>query len=273
MAKKSNGCMGCLTLCTMIIVSLLAYVELSFNWWQSLLVGFVSQVVVAGIVKTILGNHGRGRRHSKKERHPRELHAPINATPLIHALYEAANLLNEGFPIMRVSKDETPSSCPICSKWEGALINLSNEPLLEGATHSLRELMESGIFHEDCIHRLEYVSLDEYPPLLLRKLKGRVGNPGEFGHISVSDIRCFAKLNKDAIKREERKCAKRFLRVGVFTCSACSMEKPVEELFAIDGELNFCDEDFSLICEACERDANKKGKTFIRHPIYEKTRR
>lgn len=199
--KKQNGCVGGLTLFTFLIISGFAYFEWSFNWWQSILFGVVAQAMVAGAVNGAIAKAKKRNGTPYRERHPRKLNAPINASIVTHYLYEAANQLNDGFPLMRVSKDATPSSCPICSRWEGKLISLTNSPDFDGIAHSLRELLDSGIFHEDCIHRLEFVSIGEYPKDVFRKIRDRIGVPGAFGRMSVADIRALTAVSKTANKR------------------------------------------------------------------------
>lgn len=45
----------------------------------------------------------------------------------------------------------------------------------------LQEAREAGLFHPNCLHRLEYVSISEIPKSLWPKVKDKIGVPGAFG--------------------------------------------------------------------------------------------
>lgn len=63
----------------------------------------------------------------------------------------------------------------------GGLIDLTPGHQWEGRTYTLQKACEAGVFHPNCIHRLEYVSILEIPRSLWPKVKDKIGVPGAFG--------------------------------------------------------------------------------------------
>lgn len=90
------------------------------------------------------------------------------------------SMLASGFPIARISND-SGNDCGICAQWEGRLIDLSAGHQLGSGTYTLQEAREAGLFHPNCTHRLEYVSVSEIPDALWEKIKDKIGKPGAFG--------------------------------------------------------------------------------------------
>ncbi|MBR5592053.1 MAG: hypothetical protein IKW38_05945 [Kiritimatiellae bacterium] len=90
------------------------------------------------------------------------------------------SMLADGFPLARISND-TDHDCGVCSEWEGRLIDLSAGHQLGSGTYTLQEAREAGLFHPNCLHRLEYVSISEIPKSLWPKVKDKIGVPGAFG--------------------------------------------------------------------------------------------
>lgn len=90
------------------------------------------------------------------------------------------SMLSSGFPIARISND-SGNDCGICAQWEGRLIDLSAGHQLGSGTYTLQEAREAGLFHPNCTHRLEYVSVAEIPDALWEKVKDKIGKPGAFG--------------------------------------------------------------------------------------------
>ncbi len=90
------------------------------------------------------------------------------------------SMLASGFPVARISND-SGNDCGICAQWEGRLIDLSAGHQLGSGTYTLQEAREAGLFHPNCTHRLEYVSVSEIPDALWEKIKDKIGVPGAFG--------------------------------------------------------------------------------------------
>lgn len=49
------------------------------------------------------------------------------------------------------------------------------------ATYTLDQAREAGLFHPNCMHRLEYVSIAEIPDAIMAKIKDKIGVPNAFG--------------------------------------------------------------------------------------------
>ena len=90
------------------------------------------------------------------------------------------SMLADGFPLARISND-TDHDCDVCSQWEGRLIDLSSGHQLGSGTYTLDQAREAGLFHPNCMHRLEYVSIAEIPDAIMAKIKDKIGVPGAFG--------------------------------------------------------------------------------------------
>lgn len=89
-------------------------------------------------------------------------------------------MLSSGFPLARISND-TDHDCDVCAQWEGRLIDLSSGHQLGSGTYTLQEAREAGLFHPNCTHRLEYVSVLEIPDAIMAKVKDKIGVPNAFG--------------------------------------------------------------------------------------------
>ena len=60
--------------------------------------------------------------------------------------------------------------CDACARWEGRLVSIT------GATKGLPTLADAeadGLFHPNCVHRIEYVDDDELPELMRREAERR----------------------------------------------------------------------------------------------------
>ena len=90
------------------------------------------------------------------------------------------SMLADGFPLARISND-SGNDCDVCGAWEGRLIDLTPGHQLGSGTYTLREAREAGLFHPNCTHRLEYVSVAEIPENIFAKIKDKIGIPGAFG--------------------------------------------------------------------------------------------
>lgn len=90
------------------------------------------------------------------------------------------SMLVDGFPLARISND-SGNDCDVCGAWEGRLIDLTPGHQLGSGTYTLREAREAGLFHPNCTHRLEYVSVAEIPENIFAKIKDKIGIPGAFG--------------------------------------------------------------------------------------------
>lgn len=90
------------------------------------------------------------------------------------------SMLADGFPLARISND-SGNDCDVCGAWEGRLIDLTQGHQLGSGTYTLREAREAGLFHPNCTHRLEYVSVAEIPENIFAKIKDKIGIPGAFG--------------------------------------------------------------------------------------------
>lgn len=91
------------------------------------------------------------------------------------------SMTEDGFPLARISND-SDMDCEVCAKWEGRLIDLSHGNQLKkyGAV-PLQAAREAGVFHPNCTHRLEFVSISEYPEELLKEMGDRIGEKRAFG--------------------------------------------------------------------------------------------
>jgi hypothetical protein len=103
---------------------------------------------------------------------------------LMRAIEAAANHCNDGLPLMRVSDDSRESRCPRCGVYAGRLVDVSRGEVIASRfpqAISLRRLLATGIFHDDCTHRLEYVSIEEIPDDIFKVVKPHIGKRGAFG--------------------------------------------------------------------------------------------
>jgi hypothetical protein len=87
------------------------------------------------------------------------------------------SMLSDGFPLARISND-SGNDCDVCAQWEGRLIDLTPGHKLGSGTYTLQEAREAGLFHPNCTHRLEYVSVLEIPDAIWAKVKDKIGKPG-----------------------------------------------------------------------------------------------
>lgn len=93
------------------------------------------------------------------------------------------SMTDDGFPLARISND-SDMDCEVCAAWEGRLIDLSHGNQLKkyGAV-PLQAAREVGVFHPNCTHRLEYVSITEYPEEMLKdpEIGPKIGEARAFG--------------------------------------------------------------------------------------------
>lgn len=91
------------------------------------------------------------------------------------------SMTDDGFPLARISND-SDMDCEVCAAWEGRLIDLSHGNQLKkyGAV-PLSAAREAGVFHPNCTHRLEYVSITEYPEEMVKEMGYRIGEKNAFG--------------------------------------------------------------------------------------------
>lgn len=77
----------------------------------------------------------------------------------VHRNSEINTLTENGHDLARISSDGGgEDECKVCSAWEGKIISLT------GATQglpTLKDAEEAGVFHPNCVHRLEYVDEDD----------------------------------------------------------------------------------------------------------------
>lgn len=267
--KAPSSCSGSLIILAVAFLALFLQAQFHLSWWGALIAALLGPVAVYAVIATL-----REMLHERKvprgdgglvhEGKPRTWR-----TVAEHHLQNAAEQLADGFPLAQVSKDETPSDCPVCSRLEGRLVDLTPAKEFRNIAISLEDLVRTGIWHDDCTHRLEYLSPDEYPKGLWRAHKDRIGEPGAFGRLSVADVRRLAKEAARAQRRAEARFRRQAVAAlgGVFECHACGKLKPIRHLAVVDGYLNFLPEDLSFVCKDCVAAARAQGKYYARHPL------
>lgn len=119
------------------------------------------------------------------------------------------SMLSEGFPLARISND-SGNDCDVCAEWEGRLIDLTPGHQLGSGTYTLQQAREAGLFHPNCTHRLEYVSVLEIPDAIWAKVKDKIGKPGAWKD-NPSETNPDFPMKGDRIKhgREVEKAAKK----------------------------------------------------------------
>lgn len=270
-AKRQSSCSGCMTLLAVGFIALVLREVLHLSWGAALIAAVVGPAVVYAVFATLRETLQKRKPASRDEGLVHEGPPRTWKTIAEHQLQHAAELLNDGYPLAQVSKDETRSTCPVCSRLEGRLVDLTPAREFSKIAIPLEDLVRTGIWHDDCIHRLEYVSPTEYPKGLWKAHKARIGEPGAFGRLTAADVR---RLAKDAA-RAQRRAEARFRRQSVaalgetFECAACGKLKPIRDLTIVDGYLNFESEDLDFVCRDCEAAAEAKGKTYASHPLPE----
>lgn len=73
---------------------------------------------------------------------------------------QISTLTQNGCDLARISDDGGGDSCDACSRWAGRIVSLT------GATKgypTLDEAEADGLFHPNCVHRIEYLDDDEIP--------------------------------------------------------------------------------------------------------------
>ena len=76
----------------------------------------------------------------------------------VHRNAEINTLVGNGCDLARISGDGGGDVCDACQRWEGKVVSLT------GATRgfpTLDEAKEDGLFHPNCVHRIEYLDEDE----------------------------------------------------------------------------------------------------------------
>ena len=119
------------------------------------------------------------------------------------------SMLSDGFPLARISND-SGNDCGVCAEWEGRLIDLTPGHKLGSGTYTLQEAREAGLFHPNCTHRLEYVSVLEIPDAIWAKVKDKIGKPGAWkDNPSVTEPNFPMKGDRIKHGREVEKAAKK----------------------------------------------------------------
>lgn len=193
MAKESCsfGCFSLLAVCAG------GFILFSLTGLHPLVCTLISLVIVCLIV----GGASRDKKvcipKAAKVKSAKQYDYPTTHDPRTHYIYDAINQLNDGFPLGRISLDATPSDCPVCSAWEGKLVDLTSGHLAKYAP-PFEDALNAGIFHTECIHRLDFVSLGEYPPRLLKEYGKQIGEPYAFGKYTKADINRLITISKNA---------------------------------------------------------------------------
>jgi len=76
----------------------------------------------------------------------------------VHRNAEINTLVGNGCDLARISGDGGGEVCDACQRWEGKVVSLT------GATRgfpTLDEAKADGLFHPNCVHRIEYLDEDE----------------------------------------------------------------------------------------------------------------
>ena len=68
-------------------------------------------------------------------------------------------ILEEGGAFGRISEGESNKTCEICKKWAGKIVSLSAHT--KGAIPSIDDAVSEGLFHINCIHTVNIVSIEE----------------------------------------------------------------------------------------------------------------
>lgn len=199
MAKDSCS-FGCLSLIAVCAGGFLLFSLTGLPWWACAL---ISAVLVFGIIggsrekmyKVYIPK--KAIQKIAKVKSAKQYECPVNPDPRTCYIYEAINQLNDGFPLGRISMDATPSDCPVCSAWEGKLVDLTSGQLSKYAP-AFEDAIKAGIFHADCIHRLEFVSLGEYPQRLTKEFGRQIGEPYAFGKYTKAEIKRLITISKNA---------------------------------------------------------------------------
>lgn len=265
--EKDSGCVGCAVLLAVGALALVLWNLFHLRWWVALAVALLGPVLFLAVIETArerlkLPPAKRRRKVPEPERPPRTLAE--------HYLQVAARQLHDGFPLSRVSQSVPPSSCPACSKLEGRLVDLTPAQLFRDVAIPLVDLLKTGIWHEDCIHRLDYVSSLELPNTLLRRLGKDFGQEFAFGEYSQDDLAQLAALAEASQRHAEASLRHRAVSTcgKTFVCAVCNQAWPVGELSSVNGYLNAPD-DLEFVCAACEAKARHKGKTHAWRPLPE----
>lgn len=268
-AKRQSSCSGCMTLLAVAFLALFLREQFHLRWWVAILAAVVGPAVVYAVFATLRETLQKRKPASRDEGLVHEGPPRTWKTIAEHQLQHAAELLNDGYPLAQVSKDETRSTCPVCSRLEGRLVDLTPAREFSRIAIPLEDLVRTGIWHDDCVHRLEYVSPTEYPKGLWRAHKDRIGEPGAFGSLSTADVRRLAKEAALAQRRAEARFRRQAVSAlgGVFECHACGKLKPIRHLAVVDGYLNFLPEDLDFVCKDCVASARAQGKYYARHPL------
>lgn len=273
-AKRQSSCSGCLTLLAVAFLALFLQEQFHLSWVAALIAAVVGPAVVYAIFATLRETRKERKTAGRNEGGGGLVHdGPPQTWRTIaeYNLQQAAEHLAQGYPLAQVSKDETRSTCPVCSRLEGRLVDLTPAQEFRRIAIPLEDLVRSGIWHDDCVHRLEYVSPTEYPKGLWKAHKDRIGEPGAFGRLSAADVRRLAKESARAQRRAEARFRRQAVAAigGTFECTFCEKTKPVKDLAVVDGYLNFEPENLSFVCRDCVAAAKVKGKYYASHPLPE----
>lgn len=194
MAKESCS-FGCFSLLAVCVGGFLLFSLTGLPWWACALISAVLAFGIIGGVRERSFN--RASKKAVKVKSAKQYECPANPDPRTCYIYSGINQLNDGFPLGRISLDATPSDCPVCSAWEGKLVDLTSGQLAKYAP-AFEDALKAGIFHADCLHRLEFVSLGEYPQRLTKEFGRQIGEPYAFGKYTKAEINRLITISKNA---------------------------------------------------------------------------
>lgn len=72
---------------------------------------------------------------------------------------EIDTLAENGFSLAQISSD-AGDPCPICEAWEGVIIQLAGSGIGGGRYPTYQQTLDAGMFHPNCVHRVEYIDED-----------------------------------------------------------------------------------------------------------------
>lgn len=250
-----------------LFLALILWGQFQVRWWVALLAAFFGPIVIQSAI-AVFWENAKAKRTCKGSAFAARGAVPRSSAE--HYIREAAQSLHDGFPLARVSQDVTPSGCPVCSRLEGRLVDLTPTQSFRDIAIPLLDLVKSGIWHDDCVHRLEYISALELPNAILRRLGKDYGEEGAFGRYSADDLRALVQLAANAQRRAEATLRRQAVAAcgERFTCSICERTLPIDALSSVNGYLND-PHNLEFVCEDCESKASAKGKTYAWRPLPE----
>lgn len=112
----------------------------------------------------------------------------------VHRNAEINTLVGNGCDLARISGDGGGDVCDACQRWEGKVVSLT------GATRgfpTLDEAKADGLFHPNCVHRIEYLDEDEIEEALEAS-----------GQKKVAQEAAEEERNEDELERKRESAAK-----------------------------------------------------------------